>query len=155
MKYYFFYWDIYSNWFLCDIIIDWIKFNCSEQYFMYKKAKIFWTQEDCDNILKEKDPMKQKQLWRNLVINENEWNLNKYWIMCRWVYEKFKQNEKLKNILIKEWEWIDLFVEASPTDRVWWIWYYACDALDNIDNWWMNLLGKIITDVRKNIILDI
>lgn len=146
MKYYFFLWDIYSNWRPSPILIDWILFKCVEQYFMYMKAITAQDQKTADLILKETDPSIQKSLWRSLDIDIDLWDSMKYAVMYEWVYEKFKQNDRFRKILLSED--CDLFVEASPVDRIWWIWYYSVDAMKNIDSRWENLLWKITTEVR-------
>ena len=47
---YIFFWDgIYSNWYPATFTIKGIKYNCSEQYFIYQKAKLF-----NDNVIAKK-----------------------------------------------------------------------------------------------------
>ena len=48
------------------------------------------------------------------------------------------------------------FVEASPTDRNWGIGFSQVDAPDDESKWLgQNLLGKVITQVRDEILHDL
>jgi len=44
-----------------------------------------------------------------------------------------------------------IIVEASPNDRIWGIGYSEKYAIENIDNWGENLLGKIITELASEL----
>ena len=154
MKYHFFWGGIYSNWaklpFTLEIDEQEISFNCGEQYMMYCKANLFNDYESAIKILKESNPRAQKQLGRKVKnFNSKLWDESKYMIMYIGLKAKFEQNLKIKEQLLKED--CDLFVEASPYDRIWGIGYNEEDALDNIDTWGENLLGRIITDVRNSL----
>lgn len=43
------------------------------------------------------------------------------------------------------------YVEASPYDRVWGIGFQEAHALDNIERWGLNLLGKALNRLYKNL----
>jgi len=42
-----------------------------------------------------------------------------------------------------------ILVEANPKDRIWGIGYSDYDALNNIDDWGQNLLGKMLNEISK------
>lgn len=162
MKKYKFFWDgIYSNWHKSSFIIvkhpipvielNSLQFNCVEQYMMFCKAVTFNDIEIAENILTESNPRKQKALGR-LVKNfdSKKWDEVKYNLVKVGVLAKFVQNEDLKQQLLSED--CDLFVEASPFDRVWGIGYDEHDAhVVDEKHWGENLLGKIITEVRDEL----
>lgn len=155
-KYHFFWGGIYSNWYKAPFVMEFgldnkkITFNCAEQYMMYSKALLSNDLKSAKAIMETKDPKKQKLLGRKVEnFNSKLWDSHKVNIMTLGLMEKFKQNPELLKQLLEED--CDEFVEASPFDRIWGIGYNAEDALDNVDNWGENLLGRIITEVRNNI----
>jgi ribA/ribD-fused uncharacterized protein len=144
-----------SNFYPCKIYDDELDltFNCSEQYFVYRKCLTF----DQDNkdlkerILSESDPSKIKKYGR--MVNNFD---NKVWEKERWlrmytgIYLKFKQNEELKKKLLETGD-RNLY-EASPTDRIWGIGYGAKEAHKSPkDKYGQNLLGKILMKVRQEL----
>lgn len=147
-KYHFFWGGIYSNWHKSPIKTSNDTYNCVEQYMMWMKANLFGDRETMDKIMATSDPRKQKNLGRKVKnFNPEVWDKHKYDIVKFAVLYKFDQNEELKQQLLQED--CDLFVEASPFDRIWGIGYDAHDAgLVPEKNWGENLLGKIITEVR-------
>lgn len=151
LNYKFFWNGPFSNWFPCEFIVDNITYNCGEQYMMHQKAILFGDYAIAEKILSLKSPKEQKQLGR-LVKNYNDkiWNEKRFEIVKRGLVEKFKQNSTLMNELRKYSNCI--FVEASPYDRIWGIGYLDKDAEKNFDNWGLNLLGKILTEINNELL---
>jgi ribA/ribD-fused uncharacterized protein len=149
-KYKFFWNGIFSNWYSSNFEVDGIKYNCGEQYMMYKKAITFNDTEIAYKILHEDSPKKQKQLGR-LVKNFNpkKWDIIKYELVKNGLREKFNQNPELKEYLLKYKDY--QLAEASPYDRIWGIGYLDKDAIRNIQNWGENLLGKILTELANEL----
>ncbi|MGB4817632.1 MAG: NADAR family protein [Saprospiraceae bacterium] len=148
MKYYFFFGGMFSNWFPSYFTVDGILYNCGEQYMMYQKAVLFGDKESAKQIMCERDPAWQKQLGRKVKgFDKAEWDKVKYDIVKKGLREKFFQNPGCKDLLnaCKD----RIIVEASPTDRIWGIGYYAKDAMKNRANWGENLLGKILTELAN------
>ena len=152
INYMFFWGGMFSNWYISDdqFTVDGITYNCGEQYMMYQKAMTFNDKETAKKILDEIVPSEQKKLGR-LVKNYNDstWNRVRYNIVKRGLFAKFSQNENLKEYLLKYKGY--QIVEASPYDRIWGIGYYEQDAINNINNWGENLLGKILTELAQEI----
>ena len=152
INYMFFWGGMFSNWYISDdqFTVDGITYNCGEQYMMYQKAMTFNDKETAKKILDEIVPNEQKKLGR-LVKNYNDstWNRVRYNIVKRGLFAKFSQNENLKEYLLKYKGY--QIVEASPYDRIWGIGYYEQDAINNINNWGENLLGKILTELAQEI----
>lgn len=151
-KYVFFWGSEFSNFYPCRFTVDGIEFNCSEQYFMWRKAKFFNDEECAEKILKAKHPQEQKRLGRNVKdFDIAKWEIEREDAMYQGVYNKFSQNQKLKNLLLKYKD--HKFVEASPYDRIWGIGMRE-DAfgVTNEKHWLgLNLLGKIIDKVRDEL----
>lgn len=161
-KYAFFYTEWPSNFYKTSF--EWEAFGeknrffCTEQAFMWAKAKYFGDQETADNILLEKSsPMVCKQLGR-LVKNydDKKWSLVRYSFMHDVNYEKYKQDMSLRAKLIDKPFDGKTFVEASPTDKIWGVGLAQSNPqIVDEKNWkGQNLLGKVVTQVRAEIIHD-
>lgn len=151
-KYVFFWSGIYSNWHKCNFKVDGIKYNCVEQYMMYKKALLFGDFSTAKKIMITSHPKEQKRLGRLVRnYNDNTWVNQRKEIVKKGIYAKFKQNEYLlKQILDTE----NLeFVEASPEDNIWGIGMDEDHPNINNKKYWkgQNLLGKILTEVRDEL----
>lgn len=148
----------FSNWYLSDftmVIEDReITFNCVEQYMMYMKAINFDDRETAELIMNESNPKEQKKLGRKVKnFDSSKWRDICYPIVYNGVFEKFKQNSLLKRTLLRSK--CEMFVEASPHDRIWGIGYDSVQAYKVDENkWGENLLGKIITEVREELQLN-
>jgi ribA/ribD-fused uncharacterized protein len=147
--FYFFWSGPFSQWAIRPMTISGVEYNCCEQYMMASKAAIFADNWAYDEIMKEKDPSKQKALGRQVKhFDKDIWD-----DACRGVvylgnYYKFTQHEPLKKML--ELTGDKIIVEASPYDRVWGIGLSASDprALDRAQWRGTNWLGEAIMEVR-------
>lgn len=150
---YFFFWknrSPLSNWYKQQFIHKGITFNCSEQAFMYEKALLFGDRETAAEILKAEHPSEQKALGRKILrFDDRTWDKFKYDIVKDILRSKFSTILANKNFLksLKG----KIIVEASPFDRVWGIGYEEHNAMDNIDDWGENLLGKILTELSEEL----
>lgn len=150
VKYKFFWNGIFSNWHESNFEINGIKYNCGEQYMMHQKAITFKDKEIANKILCEYSPRRQKQLGRQVRnFNPQKWDLVKYELVKNGLREKFNQNSELKRYLLK-YKGFQI-VEASPEDRIWGIGFYDSEAIQNIENWGENLLGKILTELATEL----
>ena len=146
IKYKFFWGGVFSNWAPSPFILNDIHYNCGEQYMMYQKAMFFNDIESAEKILQTDSPREQKALGRKVKnFDSNKWDLVKYDVMKIGLAEKFKQNPILKSYLLNFKGFV--LVEASPEDRIWGIGYAEDKAIENIDQWGENLLGKILTEL--------
>ena len=125
-------------------------FNCSEQAIMYYKAKLFEDDETAEQILKCKDPARQKGLGKKVEgFDQNIWVQKRDKIMHEAVQAKFEQNAHLKERLINTGN--KTLVECNPDDPYWGI---GLD-IQNPDVWdtakWKgeNRLGDILGEVRE------
>lgn len=179
MNKYIFFWgmsDVYSNFHPSKFEYDNQLFVCSEQAFMYEKAKYFGDTEIMKEIL---DFTKYSELFRLFVkgaITRNDILVNTK-LKYQWTAEvnKIKQlGRKVKNYTDK-WDSVRYnimveilkakfsanlksyilqdgkFVEASPYDRIWGIGLSQYDAEQTPEKFWkgQNLLGKALSEVRQ------
>ena len=145
----------FSNWYKAEFEVDSIKFYCSEQYMMYHKALLFGDREIADQILKTRNPGKQKALGRMVKnFNQELWSAHRERIVYEGNKAKFLQNENLLKRLLKTKPYT--LVEASPVDTIWGIGLVESDPRAHIRAKWRgkNLLSKILTILREDIIME-
>lgn len=149
-QYYFFWKNKLSNWTPSEFIVNNITYNCGEQYMMHQKALYFNDLETASEIMNETNPKIIKDLGRKVKnYNDSKWNAARYDIVKAGLYQRFHQNTELKEFLTSKKNYI--LVEASPFDRIWGIGYDAEHAIENINNWGENLLGKILTELANEL----
>lgn len=145
-----------SQWYPCQFEVDSVKYTSAEQYMMAEKARLFGDEKIRAEILRTSDPRKCKALGRKVKnFDKAVWDKKKEDIVRNGNFEKFMQNDALRNFLLSTGD--KVLVEASPTDRVWGIGLGKNnpDALDPKKWRGQNLLGFILMAVRNEIaILD-
>mgnify|MGYP000969430413 FL=1 len=139
-----------SNFYPCEFEFNDKMFNFSEQCFMYQKALLFNDFEIAEQILNETDVRKIKALGRKVKDFDNElWDKHKEDFMFNACYAKFSQDNKLKDFLLNTGN--SEIVEASPVDNIWGIGFSSDKAMENVDKWGQNLLGKVLMEVREEL----
>lgn len=127
-------------------------FNCAEQWMMACKAAIFGDKLIFNQILKTTHPRKMQELGRQVKnYNQETWDKMKYKVVLEGNLQKFKQNKHLGDFL-RQFPVDTIFVE-STLDCVWGT-GLSIDSPDASDeSKWLgqNLLGKVISEVRKEI----
>lgn len=129
-----------------------IKFNCAEQYMMWRKAHLFSDSEIADRILNEKNPKAQKELGRLVKgFKPETWDLVKREIVTLATYLKFKQNPEIVNWINTNFEEDCIFAEAAPWDSIWGIGLAPEDPRAADPKTWkgQNFLGKAINDALE------
>ena len=142
----------FSQFHPCEFEENGIKFTAAEQYMMYQKAILFNDHEIAQQILVATRPMEMKKLGRSVSgFIESVWVENREKIVTQGSYLKFTQNEHLQRDLLATGT--SFLVEASPSDRIWGVGLKESNPLiQNEANWrGLNLLGKILTEVRERI----
>ncbi len=148
---YIFFWKKYlSQWYKRDMLISNQIYNCSEQFMMAEKARLFKDDESLKIIMSSDSPATQKRQGRK-VSNYNDY---KWKEICREVvfnanYAKFSQHSDLKEKLLLTAD--KIIVEASPYDSLWGV---ALGPWDDLildpKNWrGTNWLGEAIMKVRE------
>lgn len=139
-----------SNFYPCEFVFDGKGFRFSEQCFMYQKALLFNDFEVASQILDETDVRKIKALGRKVKGFDNTlWDQYKENFMYNACCAKFSQNDRLKDFLLNTGNYE--IVEASPVDNIWGIGFSSDKAMENIDKWGQNLLGKVLMRVREDL----
>ena len=141
-----------SNWFYCNFKYKGHSFKNSEQAFMWEKAMHFGDILTAEEILKEPNPRRNKQLGKEVKnFDTNIWKEVSYKYMIDVNMSKWTSSDYLKNILLKTND--KILVEASPYDKIWGIGlHWEDDEVLDEKNWkGLNLLGKALMEVRKNI----
>lgn len=150
----FFFGSQYSQWAETPFKEGQASFNCTEQYMMYWKAAAFGDIDTLKKIMATNDPYQQKKFGRQVKdFNDERWNLIKEQVVYQGNLLKFTQNPELRHILTVDHR-DKIFVEASPTDKIWGIGLgLEDDRIFDEKNWnGENLLGKAINKVQKRLI---
>jgi ribA/ribD-fused uncharacterized protein len=148
----YFWGSIFSNWEPCKIIYDNLLFKSSEHLFMWLKAMYFSDIKTANLILKTNSPSEAKRLGR--LINDFDeilWEKKREDVMYIACFEKFNQNQDLKNTLLQTKD--KILVEASPYDCCYGIGLKWDDDLVLDEKNWLglNLLGKILMKIRNDL----
>jgi ribA/ribD-fused uncharacterized protein len=142
----------FSNWYPSKFTHNGITFTRAEQYMMYQKAMLFGDTAVAQAILLTDNPKEQKDLGR-LVSNydDEKWAAVRVDVMVEGLYEKFTQDEKLKQALLDTGD--TEIVEASPYDCIWGIGFTEDrpEARDKSKWRGKNLLGVTLMKVRDKI----
>lgn len=142
-----------SNWLPCEFTVDGVKYWCTEQYMMAKKAELFGDSEVQSEIMLSKNQKEIKDLGRKVRNFDSElWDKNKIRIVYEGNLAKFSQNEDLKSKILNTGD--KILAEASPYDKIWGIGrgIKDGDVINNPNNWYgENLLGFILMRVRDEI----
>ncbi len=155
-KYVLFLTSEFSQWFPSDFTdAAGRKFNCAEQYMMFRKAELFGDADSAEKILKATTPDEQKALGRGVKgFDKDIWDAKAQSIVYDGNYLKFTQNPHLFEVLMatkgKE------LVEAAHYDPIWGIGLRADDPLAaDKANWkGTNWLGGMLTKLRDTLIAD-
>lgn len=138
-----------SQWFPCFFVVDGQYYNCTEQYMMAEKARIFGDEEIRQQILAEYSQLAMKKLGRKVRnYNDITWKEKRFDVVVKGNIAKFSQNEKLQNFLLSTGE--KILVEASPKDTVWGIGLDESSPEAIQPSKWNgeNLLGFALMEVR-------
>jgi hypothetical protein len=148
-----YFWDgIYSNWHPCQLTDHQtnLKFENTEQAFMWYKAVCFNDTEIQKQVEKTPSPKAVKMLGRQIKSYDDAiWSKVRFEKMVYVNMLKFSQNSEFKNELLETKN--KILVEASPYDKVWGVGLGENDALIlDSANWnGLNLLGEALMTVRQ------
>lgn len=157
-----FFWDgVFSNWYQASFKIDSYfetfntihMYNCSEQFMMAEKARLFSDKDSLLLIMEADHPREQKKLGRQIkYFDADKWSLVSRDVVYKGCKAKFDQNPELKEELIKTKG--TTLVEASPYDKIWGIGLGAKDPRAQSRDIWLgtNWLGEVLTKLRHDYI---
>ncbi|CAL2047548.1 unnamed protein product [Caenorhabditis brenneri] len=131
-----------------------LKFNCSEQYFMYHKALLVGDQKAAKFIHDSKHPMPMKMAGRKLNMNRHDlekWSQKSQEVMYHACLAKFSQNLELRKLLFRTKGMF--LVEASGNDAIWGIGIWKEDPRSHNEESWVgtNWLGEILDRIREEL----
>lgn len=139
-----------SNWWVSEPAIPYDNhtFTSTESLFMYLKAKVFR-----DDVMAERianahydDAKKLGRLIQNF--SDEVWERERENAMYIAIKAKLAVDEVFRDTLLSEEYKGKTFVEASPTDKVWGIRRSISDAYQGKEWRGLNLLGKLLTELR-------
>ena len=148
-----------SQWAESYFEVDGVTYNCTEQWMMAQKARLFEDEDTLELILESESPKRQKELGRLVegfdvdVWEEDESNGRpRCWnIVWEGNVAKFSQNRWMLDELLATGS--TTLVEASPFDRIWGIGLRDDDPRAQRREGWLgrNWLGEVLTDVRAHL----
>lgn len=142
-----------SQWWPCRFTVDGMEYNCTEQFMMAEKARMFGDREMEEKIMASSQPKEMKAYGRAVKdFDKERWDASCYEIVMRGNRAKFSQNTELREFL--EGTRKRILVEASPRDRIWGIGMGKSnpDALNPLKWKGKNLLGFALTEVRDQLL---
>ena len=139
----------FSNWNIVQgIKYDSHEFSSSESLFMYLKAKVFRDDEMAERIA-PLDPKAAKKYGRLVRPYSDEiWERERENAMYIALKAKLEASQEFKDALLNEEYRGKTFVEASPYDKIWGIKQSVKDAYEGAPWRGLNLLGKLLTELR-------
>lgn len=145
----------FSQWYPSKFTIDRIEYWCAEQYMMAAKASVFNDIDTLMDIMQSKDQRTIKKLGRQVKnYNNKVWSRVRYHFVLLGNHAKFTQNPNLTRFLLNVSE--ELIAEASPYDIIWGVGLSENNPDIQFPKKWkgLNLLGKVIMEVRSNLSHD-
>ena len=117
---------------------------------MYHKALLMDDIEASIEILASRTPGEAKAEGRKVKGFKQEiWDAQCDRVVEEGQYLKFGQNAELKKVLLGTGE--REVVETSPNDRVWGIGFNSEEALEHVQKWGENKLGKALMRARERL----
>ena len=155
-----------SNFFSAPFTHQNVAYTCSEQFYMYYKAKYFGENEIAEKILTTPEPKDQKKLGRSVKnFDRDVWLEPSIKVMRLALLLKFTANPKLLSLLLASYVrsvtkgvntgvYYRKFVEAAPWDKIWGIGMglNSDDIYDETKWLGLNLLGESITTISEFIV---
>lgn len=126
------------------------EFLTTEHWMMACKALVFGDKQVFEEVLaSDANNMRGVKALGRMVqgFDDAVWNGVREEIVFQGNMRKFGQNEELKRELLATGD--KRLVEASPRDRIWGIGFGEKRALEVVDRWGLNLLGKALVRVRE------
>ena len=139
----------FSQWYPSVFEVEGVKYNCTEQYMMAKKAGVFGDEEARLKIMASADPREQKRIGRTVKgFVVDRWNVVARDIVFKSNIAKFIQNPDLHTYMLATGN--QEIVEASPEDTIWGIGLSAEDPDAYFKSKWKgtNWLGEVLMSVR-------
>ncbi len=141
-----------SNWYRSRFVVTGTEFSSMEQFMMYKKARCFGDDDAAIRILEAEEPAIIKALGRRVTgYDDNTWNGIRQIVVYQGLLEKFRQNNDLKEKLLKTGK--SILAECAVKDKIWGIGLSMEDPDRFEKTKWkgQNLLGYTLMMVRDGL----
>lgn len=128
-----------------------LKFSSADQYFFYRKAKLF-DENNAAEILTTEDTDEMRKICRKFKnYDERRWNCLRILVMHQALILKFSQNDVLRKKLLDTED--SMIVNCDSDDRIWGIGIPADDGKRFIPDKYMgyNYLGSCLEFVREEL----
>lgn len=142
----------FSNFYRAPFKFEGKCFTWSEQYIMYKKAELFEDAEMMRAVMLATTPMAAKSCGRKVSgYVDSVWVERRVELSTAGIYEKFKQNRDIRDILLGTGDAI--LAECAPRDKIWGIGMGVSNPAVQHPGQWrgQNILGSILMDVRRRL----
>ena len=157
-KYTFFYGtsQCFSNWHPSIFKDDnGIEYNCSEQWMMACKARLFGDESILEEIMSTRSPRIQKEMGRRIKnFNSAKWDAVSRDLVYEGLKYKFTQNPSMLSELFSTRG--TTLAEAAPDDKLWGIGMGENEpGIEDPSNWkGKNWLGETLTKLRDDFIKE-
>uniref|UniRef100_A0A914HXX6 NADAR domain-containing protein n=1 Tax=Globodera rostochiensis TaxID=31243 RepID=A0A914HXX6_GLORO len=145
---------MFINHFRCaSLIIDGQRYICTEQYYMFYKARVFGDKRAMRQIMVTEDAKLMKKIGANVEgFDQEKWYKIAIQVMVIASVKKYEQNPELRRQLF-ETSGADL-VEVNPTDQRWGIGLAMGDWRVREKRMWkgLNWLGRLLTMLRDKLL---
>jgi ribA/ribD-fused uncharacterized protein len=130
--------------------VDDVTYRNTEQYYFSEMCKLGGDEEQSMKILAAKDPKTCQRLGRQARLRPDfDWKRHEENVMRQGCYAKFTQNNSCRNALLRTRE--SRLGESSRSTHWGTGMYSDHPQAFNTDVWENNLLGKVLTSVRRSI----
>ncbi|KAF7639356.1 DUF1768 domain-containing protein [Meloidogyne graminicola] len=144
----------FSNHYMVNYLkIDGILFCCTEQYYMFYKARVFNDKQAMSEIMRTRDPKHMKRIGSKIVgFDQSKWFKISIQVMAIATYYKYSLNRDLRLQLFETCG--AEIIETNPTDQRWGIGLPMDDWRIRDKSEWkgLNILGRMLTICRDKLI---
>jgi hypothetical protein len=130
--------------------VDDVMYRTTEQFYFAEMCRLGGDESQSDKIMASKDPKTCQRLGRQARLNPDfDWAKNEEKVMRKGCYAKFTQDRSSRQALLRTEQ---SRLGESSRNAKWGTGMYSDhpSAFDS-DRWETNLLGKVLTSVRRSI----
>ena len=143
-----------SNHHMANQRVEGTDYSSNEQYYMQQKALCFADPTTARNVMKERDPRKQKAMCKKYdKLDQTAWHNKRLNVMRIGIQSKFTQNTHLRNFLIDTGN--TNILECNRSDPFWGIGMGLNNPAIWTRNSWTgkakNQLGQVLMDLRTEL----
>ena len=139
-----------SNFHQCNLKLQGIRYNCTEQYIQHKKAESLGHDDIAQKILHTTDPVAMKQMGDSIKGNTQVWYDQARDIILPAIRAKFEQNPSLMDCLAQTG---DRQIGEATRNQFWGIGLTLKNPTISDVNQWSgkNIMGQLLMSVREEL----